>query len=108
MSQMPLERLWTWHTPTICRKFRQRLAVVRVVASTVLELITQLRGDPDAMLRSHCHIPAIEERVKLLGENDAVLDMIASRTEVWLNVGSIEHGGSVFPCDGALIAVGVE
>ena len=57
------------------------------------------------MLGRHRDISAVKERVKLLGQQHAVLDMITRRTKVWLNMCSIEYRLSVFASDRALTTV---
>ena len=64
--------------------------------------------DPNAVVRCDAHKTQVEERVELLRQQQAVLEMVAARAEVRLDVCSIEDGLGVLPGDGAPIAVGVK
>lgn len=73
----------------------ESLSVVRVVSPSVVPVGAQAIADADFIVRRDADVALIEEGVELFGEEEAVLDMVAARSEVRLDVRCVEDGTRV-------------
>lgn len=84
------------------------LGVVGVVAAAVLPVDAEAVRDADFVVGRDGDVARVEERVKLLGEEHAVLEVIARGAEVRLDVRGVEDGRGVLAGDRAAAAVRAE
>ena len=84
------------------------LPVVRVVPLAVAPLLAEPLGDADLVVGGDADVALVEEGMELLRQQQAVLDVVACRTQVRLDVSGVENRLGVLGGYGALAVVGTK
>lgn len=94
----------------IDRLFRHadRLAVERVILPAVVEILFDAAADLESKFRRDRHVAAVEQRVQVAADEDAVVGLVGSLFGEGFYVGGVEDGQDLLSRHRAPAAVGVD